>query len=422
MLKKVKVKARALIRSEARQAVEEVQATFENNMRQILREELSSANVNNAAPDLSSVRKQLRQAISEKNPDNAKRILSRFAKDKRESNARYLEEARRMRIDLYRAENKEAYKDAIKVLFDSHTFSDFTRDQFSDVYNFRFPITQASSMFQQFVRRRRMKQLGDVPDRWLVKSKKEGEEFAQMVDVLCPKSQYNIPFDQIPHMTDIVVKPMASAGSKGVFMVRALDDILSLEDHTKLNSWDEMREQVQTMLKNKRISEDAFVYQQCIYSSNTTKEPAHDLKFYTFYGEVGAVLEIARYPEKAFWWWTPDGQPIEIEAVNPASMKPEGFTPEMLQTAIDLSLKIPSPFMRLDFMRNEDKLYLSEFCSSPGAGGARTLGRYYPKWDRIFGDLYLKAEMQIVNDLLAGKRFDEINEFNRICDKRYRNK
>lgn len=135
------------------------------------------------------------------------------------------------------------------------------------------------------------------------------------------------------------------------------------------------------------------------------KTPACDLKFFAFYGEIAAVEEIGRMPQKGIWWWSADGKRIEadIGLDVAAHLKPHGFASEMVEIARKLSLGIPAPFLRLDFLVGEDGLYFDEVCSMSGSSTIRSLEYASPQQDRIFGNMYLKAEMRIINDLLAGK-------------------
>ena len=147
------------------------------------------------------------------------------------------------------------------------------------------------------------------------------------------------------------------------------------------------------------------------------RKPANDLKFFVFYGEVGAVMEVARYADKTWWWWNADSSKVLAHKdVIPAGLEPCGFTENMLQQVKELSLQIPAPFLRIDYLLGEDKLYFVEFSTFQGKG-IPTLERLNPTYDRLFGTMYLQAEMRIVNDLLAGKKFETINRFNKTYDK-----
>ena len=358
-------------------------------------------------------RERLRRALEHDDPDEALQAVKALTAQRRRLDEQFLQQADTYRTMILRKKGDERYKGALKELFRFHRVDEFDRPQYADISKFRFPLQQAESLRLQYAIRRRKKQIGHVPDRYLVVSKQAGEDFARMCGIACPETTYDLSLDQIPRKDRIVIKPMQGNGSKCVFVVNAPDDIWSVERHERLSSWEEMAADIRSDLDKGRIAEDRFEVQEAIYSNRATKEPVHDLKFYAFYGEIAAVGEIVRMPHKYTWWWTGEGEAIKTKDVIPDDAKSYGFTTEMLETARRLSLKIPAPFMRLDFLRAEDGIYFDEFCTFSGGSGATMLEWGYPQWDRRYGNAYLKAEMRIINDLLAGKRFDEINEFNR---------
>ena len=335
---------------------------------------------------------------------------------KYENEKKVLNWAAMLRKEIICQNNDEVWKRCLKALFDMHNLVEFSYDQYSDVYRYDFPIMQASSLLQHYVRRRRMRQIGKVPERWLTYKKQSGEEFARMAGAVCPVSAYGIRLDDIKPEKDTVVKPMSSSGSKGVFIIRNLDDILSVEEHVSYSSWAEVKANFQKSIDKKRFT-DLFECRQCIYMDNKQKKPANDLKFFVFYGEIGAVMEVARYADKTWWWWNADSSKVLAHKdVIPAGIEPCGFTEKMLKQVKELSLQIPAPFLRIDYLLGEDKLYFVEFSTFQGKG-IPTLERLNPKYDKLFGTMYMQAEMRIVNDLLAGKKFDIINKFNKIYDK-----
>ena len=64
-----------------------------------------------------------------------------------------------LRKEIIRQKNDEAWKKCLKALFDMHNVVEFSYDQYVDVYRYRLPIIQASSLLQHYVRRRRMRQI-----------------------------------------------------------------------------------------------------------------------------------------------------------------------------------------------------------------------------------------------------------------------
>lgn len=362
----------------------------------------------------------LRRALDKDDETQVLQIVKALAQEKKRASQQFVDCANQMRDLLVEKGGHKAHDEALRTLFNLHTADEFRREDYLDVNHLKIPVMQAASLRQQFVRRRRMKQIGNVPDRWLVYNKFAGEEFAQQVGLKIPYSEHGFTLDTLPRKTDIVVKPLSSASSIGVYIVHSETGIFSVEHVKRLQSWEEMIGCLRADIVSGRIQTDAFEVQEAIYSDSKEKTPVHDLKFYSFYGEIPAILEIVRLPEKAYWWWTPEGELIDIGKTMPEHMKPVGFTPDMLKTARELSLKIPAPYMRLDFLRGDDEIYFDEFCTMSGGENAIVLEQHFPKWDRVFGNCYLKAEMRIMNDLLEGKQFNEINTFNQICEKRYR--
>ena len=66
-------------------------------------------------------------------------------------------------------------------------------------------------------------------------------------------------------------------------------------------------------------------------------------------------------------------------------------------------------------------MYFDEFCTFSGGGyssgknAGMLLEQRMPSYDRRFGKMYMLAEARIMSDLLNGKQFETIKEFNRIC-------
>jgi hypothetical protein len=325
------------------------------------------------------------------------------------------------RFSIIRNKIRRKFKDQQLIetrrkLFNAHSLVDFTYEQMQDVFHLRFPVFQASSYTVNLIRRRRMRQIGQVPERWLTHSKEAADCFIKKLDVCYPKTTYHVKFKDIQPATDIVIKPCIGRGARGAYLVTDFDNIMSLTNRIRLHSWQEMEENVGRELKSGVIGKDDFIVQQLIYDDPKAKTPARDLKFYSFYGEVGLVLEASRYPVKEYWWWSADGKPVETGKYEKPKGEGHGVTQEQIEIAKYISLQIPAPFMRIDFLRGHDEqIYLAEFCTSPGR-----FEQFNKETDRHLGDLYLKAEMRLLEDVLNGKRFDHIAAFNEEWERRVR--
>ncbi len=70
-----------------------------------------------------------------------------------------------------------------------------------------------------------------------------------------------------------------------------------------------------------------------------------------------------------------------------------------------ISLEIPAPFIRIDFIRRAAGLYFCEFTPRPGSVGA-----FNRKYDHLLGVKFHEAEARLYNDLMSGKEFIVFNK------------
>ena len=379
---------------------------------------------------LSRIEKDFTEALDADDHDSALAIMQLLGKQNKTVHASFVDKAKRLRYQVLEKNENEKYRESLLEIFNVLTPEDFDYEAFTEVNQLRFPIMQASSLRQQFVRRRRMKQLGLVPDRWLVISKQLGFRFADMLGLKHAYTEFGHSLDSLRSLTcrkDIVVKPNISHDSIGAFIVYDENNILTVETQKKLASWEEMIKSIETQLASGRISGDSFAVQTAIYGNSEKKTPPHDLRFYTFYGEIPFVTETVHIPEEEKltgnytkdyyqWFWDEDGNQIGfVKEKPPEWIEPQKPTKEMWEEARNISLRIPAPYFRLDFLLGDNELYFDEFCSMTGQGIVIP-ELEFPNWNRSLGSMYLKAEMRLMNDLLNGKRFDEIVEFNRQID------
>jgi len=134
------------------------------------------------------------------------------------------------------------------------------------------------------------------------------------------------------------------------------------------------------------------------------ESPPTDIKFYTFYGEVLLVSESNPAHYKKFSYW--DAEMQKVETGRFAESYPGlGFTEEELALAKEVSLQIPTPLIRLDFLRGEKELVFCEATYYPG-----NFHSFNAEWDRKLGVAYRQAEARLIKDLLAGKEFTAFSE------------
>ena len=352
-----------------------------------------------------------------KKTNEISKLVNEVVNLKEDTSDNITEKMRLLQARILPRNNSGKYYDELKELQQHYNLEDFKNVNFAAATLYKIPIFQASSLMLNYVIRRRMKQITVVPERWLVLNKVSGLEFAKQLGLKTPEYKLGLKIDKVSRQKGIVIKPNVGSGSKGVYLVMELNKIWSVSDLRELSSWNEMVDDIHKKLAKGFIKEDNFNIERLIYDDPKNYIPAHDLKFYSFYGEIGEILEIRRHPKKELWHWTPDREIFPAVHNYPIEAA-RGVKEEHIELAREISLRIPVPFIRLDFLYGHDGLYLNEFCTFSGGAGGTTLEPNYPMVDRKFGNMFLKAEARIMEDLLNGKTFKELRDFNKKFDKK----
>lgn len=278
----------------------------------------------------------------------------------------------------------------------------------------RQPLVQADSFWHSIVVRRRKKQLGTVPEKHLGIDKDHDRRFVELLGVSTPEVRFTGSFHAIPatELTNVVVKPVDASDSRGAFYVFGPDDIFGIARSERLASWEALARSAAEQLGPDAVERSTWRIEELVEDGDG--RPARDLKFYTFYGHVGLVLEVSRYPVREYAHFDEDLLPVDpgfeheprFRDPTQTTVDRGALTPQMLDLVRRVSLSIPVPFMRIDFLKSSYTLTFVEFSSAPGMSHTLT-GEY----DRRLGQAYHQAEIRLVDDLLAGKRFDAFAEF-----------
>lgn len=254
-------------------------------------------------------------------------------------------------------------------------------------------------------RMRKLQWQGMLPE-WQLDDKKLAYQFVKSLGIRTPwVSDEVYSLETLPIKEGVVIKPVDGAGSRGVYVVHSIDNIVDLKRGKQLNSWDELLEQMHKDLITHWVEKDEWMLEELILEDPEKHIPARDVKFYTFYGKVGVILEITRFPEPRYCWWNASGERIHVGKYEEQVFKGKGVSQEELSMVNELSKKIPTPFVRIDFLRAHDGLVFGEFTPKPG-----NYDEFDKNTDQILGDYFLRAESQLTNDLLAGKVFHEFNQ------------
>lgn len=247
---------------------------------------------------------------------------------------------------------------------------------------------------------------------WYLDRKDQAYRFADAIGLRRPRNDGTIyKFDEIPPQTGpIVVKPVQSTGSMGVFLVFDENTILSVREGIYLRSWEELISHAKKQMEddkrrvNKYFRRDEWMLEELVVGDKEGKIPASDIKFYVCYGDVILVSESNPLFKNQFCYWDKDMNPIDSGRLRPQDTVYDGtgFSREDLEYVREISLKIPAPFVRLDFLKGVNDFVFCEATPRPG-----NFELFNKKYDRLLGEAYRAAEARILTDLLLGKKFEE---------------
>lgn len=325
--------------------------------------------------------------------------------------ARYLN-ARRNAVQLAlsrfdREECTDEERQALRLLLedtesDAATAALVTRSdgrslQLAGVASFRQLLT---------LRSRRSQLVGAGPE-WRLNSKEKGAHFARRHGIACPVVfARNVKAEHLEILPGSVIKPASGAGSRGVYLILGDRRIFEPGRNREIQGENALLESMREDLTTKRVHYDRWTVEQLVTEDEAGLKPGTDLKFYCFYGVVGLVLEVERSDSTRYCEWDGEGQLISTGKYLGKEFSGKGVSAEQLALATELSLKIPSPFMRIDFIRSStapEGMMFCEFTPRPG-----NYHRFDLETDRRLGDLYLMAEARLEKDMLQGKSFSRL--------------
>lgn len=117
-------------------------------------------------------------------------------------------------------------------------------------------------------------------------------------------------------------------------------------------------------------------------------------------------MEICRFPERKYCWWNGNLDTIETGRYEKQQFSGEGITREQINFVESLSDKIPSAFIRIDFLKSWQGLVFCEFAPTFPGG----YHEFKDSIDQWLGTCFLDAEGRLMKDLLRGKQFEEFSE------------
>ena len=267
--------------------------------------------------------------------------------------------------------------------------------------NYRMGESFTASMVKHVAAARSLKrEMARPAPEWFVNRKREGHLVAAQLGVRVPKMYCaDITSANIKLVDNTAIKPTEGANGVGVYLVRDLTAIFDGASRDVFGGETELRKRIAAQLANGKVKHDSWQIEELIRGKQSFVPV--DLKFYCFYGRVAMVCEVQRLPERRFNWYDVDGKLIRTGRYENMEFESEGFRPQDVQLAARISSQIPTPFLRMDFMRAENgDLVFGEFTPCPADFEAHN-----PDIDLMMGREFLSAEARLKDDLLMGKSF-----------------
>ncbi|MBU9712950.1 ATP-grasp fold amidoligase family protein [Evansella tamaricis] len=251
------------------------------------------------------------------------------------------------------------------------------------------------------------RQLGEHLPEWELDHKLVAYNFVDNLGLKRPwRSDMRYEHHELPLREGIVIKPLEGAGSRGVYLVFQDKKIQDIRRSRVLKNFEELKESMKKDLSLNWVYKDEWIIEELIMEDINTTTQARDIKFYCFYGKVALVLEIVRFPELRYCWWLPTGETISTGKYEDNLFVGSGISDNEIKMAADLSIKIPAPFIRIDFLRSDGELVFGEFTPKPG-----NYDEFNNNIDVMLGQYFLDAESRLYSDLLSGKIFSQYNNF-----------
>lgn len=241
---------------------------------------------------------------------------------------------------------------------------------------------------------------GTLPE-MLLDDKKLAYDFMNKLNISIPGLyDRTYRFQDVPEQERIVIKPVDGAGGRGVYLVYSNNDIIDIKRAKTIANWKLLRKNMERDIDSGKVSTNEWLVEELILENKQEKTPARDIKFYCFYGKVGLILEIVRYPELKYCWWTATGERVATGKYDESLFKGKGVTSEEIAMASEISAEIPAPFIRIDFLRSEKELVFGEFTPKPG-----NYDEFDKETDKWLGDYFIEAQGRLEADLINGKQF-----------------
>lgn len=234
---------------------------------------------------------------------------------------------------------------------------------------------------------------------WAFNGKLAGNRLAEDLGLNVPRTLAGpapLPDLTIHPSYRCVVKPMQGAGGHGVAPLVPIDDgrwldLFQLEKGAR--HWDEIREELASVARVRRISRQFFVEE--LLQGRQEHTLPYDWKLFCVGGEV--VVAFARDSQNQrhasgarFRYFSPDWQdlgPIGSSAKIDRKISEPQHPDDLIRAAEAVAKVLPTPFVRVDLYDTPDGVYFGELTPQPGIPTW-----FGPDLDRSIGERWDRAE------------------------------
>ncbi|MFH4486763.1 ATP-grasp fold amidoligase family protein [Vibrio metschnikovii] len=261
-------------------------------------------------------------------------------------------------------------------------------------------IPGSSSFKKMMVIAARRRQLSKFDHAWLLDNKKKAYDFVDKHNIKRPKIYIDgASINDIKITENTVIKPLHGGSSKGVFIIGNNNKAFDVQNGRKIST-DDVKHYILDLLKNRVIKVDNWIVEEYVGDIIDNQfTPPRDIKFYSFFGNIGLVLEVDRSSEAQYCFFNNNGEVVQPGKHKRANFIGNGFSSDELKLAKSLSENIFSPFIRIDFLKSSKGFFFGEFTPVPGP-----FDKFNDDFDKYLGDLYLEAESRIFSHAASAIR------------------
>lgn len=207
----------------------------------------------------------------------------------------------------------------------------------------------------------------------------------------------------------VVLKPVAGAVSKGIFIIYNQNRIHDLYGKKWLDSIDQLNARINDYLTMGVVRRDQWFLEELISNDSIATRKARDIKFYCFYGKSLLALESQRDDRVLRCWYDRSGKIVDTGKYSNSAFVGKGIDRSHFELAESISRKLPMPFIRVDFLQANDQIYLGELTPIPS--DSETLSSYC---DSLMGSALSFANIDLREDLLFNR--EKFQDFFRLAN------